>query len=180
MVEIEMKFRVSDYSSLVEKLNRAGVKLGRSESQKDIIFVSEDTVGFSIKPGMPVVRIRSERGRTSLALKKRITSEKSVEHELDISDEGEMTQILANLGLKKIVEVVKQREITCVGRLTYCLDVVDGLGCFLEIETMTEENEDITETRKEIMFHAAKLGLGEDDVEKSKYDTLIYNVNEIR
>ena len=170
-----MKFRISDYGFMVKKLNSIGIELSNLGIQQDAIFASADTIGFSIKPGTLVVRIRAERDKTSLTLKKKVTTEQSIEHELNISDIGEMTQILENLGLKKTVEIVKQRESARIDSLTYCLDTVNELGCFLEIEVIVEENNEIDKAYAMIMEQAKRLGLGENDIEKSKYDTLVYN-----
>ena len=160
---------------MVKKLSSIGVELKNLGVQRDAIFASADTIGFNIKPGTPVVRIRSEGDKVSLTLKKKITTEQSIEHELQISDINKMTLILECLGLKKIVEVVKQREIGQKDNLTYCLDTVNELGCFLEIETVLENNEEADDAYTKIMVYAEKLGLSEKDIEKNKYDTLVYN-----
>jgi len=175
MFEVEMKFRIKDYDLMIKKLNSIGVNLNNLGTQRDAIFASADTVGFNIKPGTPVVRIRSEGDKVSLTLKKKISVEQSIEHELHISDIGEMTHILENLGLKKIVEVVKQREIAKMDGLTYCLDTVNELGCFLEIEVVVEKKEETDKAYTTIMEYAKKLDLREEDIEKNKYDTLVYN-----
>ena len=175
MFEVEMKFRINDYGLMVEKLRSIGVVLDNVGTQRDMIFVSADTIGFSIKPGTPVVRIRSEGDKVSLTLKKKVTAEQSIEHELHISNIDEMAQILECLGLKRIVEVVKRRETAQFDGLMYCLDTVDGLGCFLEIEVVAENDKEVDKAKTIIMECAEKLGLNGNDVEENKYDTLIYN-----
>ena len=174
MFEVEVKFRVDDYEHMVGKLNAIGATFDNPGTQRDVVFIDADTVGFNIKPGTPVVRVRSEGGKVSLTMKKRVTDGQSVEHELYISDTDKMTQILENLGLKKTVEVVKQRKTAQINGLTYCLDIVDGAGCFLEIEDMVEKNEDVDKAYTTIMAHARDLGLDEKDIERDKYDTLVY------
>lgn len=178
MFEVEMKFKVNDANQLISKMRMLDIELNDIGMQRDIIFVSNETKGFNIKPGSPVLRIRHESSSISLTLKRKITLDHSVEHELYIQDSIEMTNILEALGLKKLVEVVKKRSTAKKGDVTYCLDNVNDIGFFLEIEILVEQSADVGIAKSKIMDCAKSLGLSEIDIEKRKYDVLVYNFNE--
>jgi adenylate cyclase class 2 len=58
-----------------------------------------------------------------------------------ISDPGSMVKILENLGFTLIREVRKQRTLYKFKEFTVCLDDIEGLGTFVEIEKIIESKD---------------------------------------
>jgi predicted adenylyl cyclase CyaB len=79
------------------------------------------------------------------------------------------------LGLALTVRgtVVKQREVFLVGRTRVHLDEVEGLGCFVELEVVLREGEEIADGRREAGNLVRALEIPETDLVASAYIDLL-------
>ena len=59
---------------------------------------------------------------------------------------------------------------------SFMLDSVKGVGDFLEIEVLSQEESSIAEAEKHIMAIAVELELTDKDIELRKYDQLVAQV----
>ncbi len=64
----------------------------------------------------------------------------SIEHEVTVDDPIKMMDILTSIGFRPEVNVKKTRQKAYFNEYEICLDQVEGLGSFIELEKMTEEN----------------------------------------
>jgi len=81
--------------------------------------------------------------------------------------------LLQSLNFKKIVDVVKQREVFSLGGQRVIFDVVEGAGNFVEIETIIKdksEREAAVVKNRELL---KKLGLKEQDIVAEPYRDLV-------
>jgi len=62
------------------------------------------------------------------------------ELETRVADAAVMCAALERLGFKPVASVYKQRKTLVKGDVTVCLDRVDGLGCFFELEILGTED----------------------------------------
>ena len=60
--------------------------------------------------------------------------------------------------------------------MTICLDKVEGLGEFIEVEKITEQDDSI-QTQKKLFDFLKSLGISEEDQVFKGYDTLIEEQN---
>ncbi|MFO8051479.1 MAG: class IV adenylate cyclase [Thermoplasmatota archaeon] len=78
------------------------------------------------------------------------------EVEVEIDDPEGVKRVLLELGFKEVREVEKHRSFLDLGRIKICLDMVEGLGYFLEAEIMSD---DIQGSEEELMGLLKGLGL---------------------
>ncbi len=90
------------------------------------------------------------------------------EVETEVDDAEEMAAILANLGFDPAATVRKTRERFALEGYTITLDVVDGVGEFVEVETETSEDE-IDAARDGAFDVLERLGLDPDEQLRTSY-----------
>ena len=78
------------------------------------------------------------------------------EIELDVEDLDKMALILVRLGFRRVAKVSKRRKEYLIDGVTVCLDSVEGLGDFVELEV---QGEDAEEGRSRIERLRDELGL---------------------
>jgi len=165
MMEIEVKFRVN-FEEIKKKIERLGASFAQEELQEDVYF----SVPL---PELLRVRRISNLGKAFLTYKL-ITdpgrNEEFDELEIEVSDFRTTVEILRRLGYKEDVVVRKRRLVYRLGKVTFELSKVEGLGGFLDIEVISN---DVVEAKRKIWETAEKLGLTEKDVEPRLYQELI-------
>ncbi|MEE3371556.1 MAG: class IV adenylate cyclase [Planctomycetota bacterium] len=166
-IEVEMKFAVSDEAELRQRLTKWGVDLGQSERQLDSYF-SHPTRDFSNTD--EALRIRRTESRVEVTYKgPRLDERTKTRQEIEVSLAGgeiaapQFEQILQALGFGVAGEVTKSRRVGQLqvrGRMvTVALDQVDGLGSFLELESIVC-SADVVEARANLEHLARELDLG--------------------
>ena len=139
MKEVEVKVRIKDVAETIKLFESQGHVFTGKISQRDAIYIplSEPTVPVAL--GANVLRVRREDSRTLFTLKQGQELAK-LEKELEISDPETLEEIFELLGYKKIAQVNKLRRKAKAGDLEICVDEVEGLGCFVEVEKITAED----------------------------------------
>ncbi len=84
--------------------------------------------------------------------------------------------MLLILGWKPEVEVKKIRKKGKLGEYEICLDRVEKLGEYVELEKMTDDNANPDEVRKELFIALAPFSFSEKDEETKGYDTQMYQL----
>jgi adenylate cyclase class 2 len=175
MVEIERKFRLSDDQALMikQKLEEKAGAL-KSIHQVDKVFLRGIDSFKDFKPGMPVVRLRTEGEHTKLTFKRTINQGgDSIEHESGVGSVAAIEAILLETDFRLVTNVVKDRVEVQNDNLTFALDSVEGLGSFIEIEIIADDDKAIAAAERQIMEAATQFGLTEEDIETRKYDVLV-------
>jgi len=144
--------------------------------QDDIIFLDKSITFPEIKSGITVLRIRNSDGKFILTLKKSEENELAcIEKEIVIDDPTQAKEILEHIGYREVVTVSKTRQKCNYNGLKICLDTVDKLGTFIEVEKMTDET-DSTKVQNELFEFLVALGIREEDRVMVGYDTLMYKL----
>lgn len=174
MKEIEVKARVKDEAGLITKLSELGCVLSEPVEQDDAIYSNlEGNAFLKFAPGKNILRIRKAKGKIILALKQPQGNElANIEKELEIGNAEEMAQILKLLDYPEVVRVVKTRRKTHFENYEICIDEVQGLGSFVEVEKMSEENP--AKIQEELFDFLASLGVKREDRVCQGYDTMLY------
>jgi len=171
MYEHEIKFEVKNLKDLTERLKKEKVVFSGSKHQVDNVWISKDADGTNLVSGLPVVRTREEGGKVILTLKIELAHGTFEEHETEVGSLEETEHILECLGMRKLVEIDKDRKFAKFENYNLCLDNVKNLGNFMEIEIVTKtENQNAKEN---IIALAKKFGLGEENILKNTYNTLL-------
>jgi len=177
MREIEIKARANDVVSIVEAITRQGGIVSEPITQHDRVFGMPGVPGDSVNDS-PWLRIRSEikDGATKhvFTLKKSITNQMdSIEHETEVSDEKELESIIKHLNFTPYSDLTKTRRKAYIGEIEVCLDHIEGLGDFIELEKLTAEETDYDAVIKELWGIFESFGITKDDEVTDGYDVLM-------
>lgn len=167
--EIEIKAYCNDEEAVREKLAAAGAAFVRSDIESDIYF-NHPSRDFRITD--EALRIRTVKDKTVLTYKGPKISDFSkarVEKETDLGDGDEIKAILDFLGFRASGSVIKKRDYYLLNDMTICLDNVERLGFFVEIE---KKGDSVEAVEKELYSAAEILGL--EKFERRSYLELIY------
>ena len=167
-VEIEAKFRVESLKPYIERVEQSGGEWIDELEQRDQFF---DRVDRSLLKADSGLRLRIEKGReinrTQLCFKgprQQGQYKRREEIEFEISDEKMATMLLEALGFIPTLVVEKKRRMAQLSSCQVCLDEVNGLGSFIEIEGPSEA---------EVEQVAIKLALNEHRHIRSSYVTML-------
>ena len=180
MYEVEVKAQLKDRGGVIKKLASLGCSLSEELHQEDYIFTPN--VGTFPPPmGVPVLRVRKQNEKYILTLKINQSSRQDcIEHELEISDGDKMLEIMSLINYKKVPTVDKKQIKTKHKDIEIVIDIVDGLGEFIEVERIvSEENrENRQKIQQELLVFLSMLGIPEEDhLAGSKYDIMLYEKN---
>lgn len=176
MAEVEVKARVFDKSKLLNKLKGLGCVLSEPIRQEDRIYFPKG-VSFAIldKLNNPFLRIRIQEHKKIFTLKKSRSDElDNIEHETEIENSEEMDAIIKLLGFTPSIRVTKLRQKGKLGECEICIDEVENLGSFIEIEKIIPDSESKEKTIVELLKILHELGIEPEDRVFKGYDTLIY------
>jgi len=176
MREVEVKVRIKDSKALEDKLAEFGIELPEPVLQDDAIYFDGDR-DFNEYQKCNFVRIRRSVSGAKLTLKRSIENElDSLEHETTVENGNEAESIIKELGLKFGVKVIKYRREFKLGDISGCLDSVEGLGDFLELEMLMTNDKPLNEARDQLRNKLRELGFNEKDEITQGYDTMAYDL----
>jgi adenylate cyclase, class 2 len=156
MLEIEIKANCDNHDDIIERIKLLGGELVREVEDKDIYYKhpARDFVKTD-----EAFRIRIEDNKTLLTYKgPKIGGRSKTRFERELVFDGldAMKEILDKLGFAIAGEVNKMRTYYSLNNIEICLDSVDGLGDFVELEIKGDDRE----AGEKILFEIAeKLGL---------------------
>ncbi|HRH55845.1 MAG TPA: class IV adenylate cyclase [Candidatus Paceibacterota bacterium] len=183
MREVEVKARIRDKDAIVRALEARGVVLSASESQNDRIYVRETGSLETFLANGLFLRLRTKSsGKTLFTAKynpNRNAEQDMVaeEYETEVTNAESMERILALMGFTEAVRVVKERKSGAFGGYEFCLDEVEGLGSFIEVEKMVEHEEDVPAAHAELLTVLSELGIKDEDRFTKRYDVLLLENN---
>ncbi len=173
MKEIEVKYRLKDANQFIKKLEQLGCKMSNIEDQKDIVYVA-DLKNIHSEAGSIFLRVRKNNDKVELNAKmheKVMQSRKEVEFE--VSSYEEANRFLELIGFEKWVEVKKKRVHTTYENCNVCIDKVDSLGSFVELEYVVGDLEDDQNILDKIERMAKKLEIDTTEEVHQYYDEMI-------
>lgn len=173
MREIEIKVRVRNTEETLATLDRQGIALSEPKKQHDVVYARPGAKDND--PGENWLRVRTENdSKVIFTLKRSVTGElDSIEHEVVVDSEPEMTAIIGYLGYELFSDLTKVRRKAQYGEIEICFDEVPGLGTFMEAEKLCAEDADNVAVEAELWDLFAQLGLTQADKETSGYDVLM-------
>lgn len=178
MREIEIKMKVTDLSLLREKLESMGAQFVQPINQIDTTYLKGDGVKTtSLKEGDIILRIRRQDDKAVFNLKQQKSGEMdNLEFETDISEPDNMHKILLLMNWRVDMVVKKIRQKGKLADYEICLDQVEELGTFIEIEKICDDDVDPLKIREEIFSIFSQLGIPKEEEEIHGYDVQMYNL----
>ena len=183
MIEVESKFKVlssitrDELLTILKDQFIAPISVKR---QIDTVFLLPEQVDAPIVPGSKIMRVRDvlnpETGelQRSLMTLKVEGQEKLVsdEYEFAVDDGNAARQMLTALGWQEIVTVDKVRLESKTEDYTICIDEVAGLGLFIELEILTEDDANVKNIQQQMCNFLKNLNI-DGKLWKIPYDTSI-------
>lgn len=180
MKEIEIKARLRDKKTIVKKLKALGCIFEKPITQEDTVYTEHVGSLKAFRTNKVFLRLRVKNSSKILfTLKKRMANDlDAIEHEVEVGSKDEMEQALFIMGYQEAVRVKKVREITHYDGCEICVDEVEGLGSFIEMEKLAKDGDSVA--IQDGMFRFFKsLGIKLEDRAWSGYDILIMEKREL-
>ncbi|WP_342303829.1 class IV adenylate cyclase [Methanolobus sp. ZRKC5] len=174
MLEIEVKAR-ANHQQVKELLAGMGANFIGVQHHCDTYFNAPHRDFANTDEAL---RIRSVDGRSVLTYKgKKLDTISKTREEIETDvDGGNARSILLALGFYESGVVKKTREILKYKDMTICLDNVEDLEEFIEVEITAES--DIELHRKQIFSFLNELGIGEEDSIRTSYLEMVLGKKE--
>ena len=175
--EIEVKAKVTNKEALLSSLVKLGCTFTDPISQDDMVYGEKTGTLKEFLSNDVFLRIRI-RGDGKIILTAKQPTKKSaehlvkIEHEVEVSSHLEARAILKMMGYSPMVRVKKIRRIAHFHEYEICIDEIEGLGAFIEIEVIGEsENADTIQA--EMGTFLESLGIATESQVKKGYDILM-------
>jgi len=172
MIEIEIKAR-ADHDGVIKALKAAGASFEKTADQADIFYNAPDR---DFGKTDEALRIRHQGSAVYLTYKgKKLdkVSKTRKEIEVQVSDRQKMEDILLSLGFRKTYSVFKKRDIYHLMGAEVCVDRVEGLGDFVELETIAEDMTEMEKKRDELISLMRSLGIEGELIRESYLEMLL-------
>lgn len=175
MREVEVKFRVRDPVALLAALSSRGIELGPPVHQDDQAYAPDGWSYGDNRHGVPFARLRTVDGQHLFTLKRPAENVLSCEErETAIADRDQMHQAIMAMGFRATVRILKVRRTATVGDLVLCVDELEGVGVFIEVERLVPDDVPGEAVQAELARFVSSL---EVEAERSTqtYDSLVRN-----
>jgi adenylate cyclase, class 2 len=178
MLEIEQKYAHADFALLERRLAEWGAVPGDDHEEADHYFNAPDRDFAKTDEAFRLRRVGSSNYLTYKGPKQRadVKVRREIEVPIQPGDQAaaDMTELLTLLGFRPVAVVKKRRRQATLERdgfhFTVCLDDVQGLGRFAEVEVLAPDDRR-ADAERAVASLAAELGLTE--VERRSYLGLV-------
>lgn len=157
ILEIEIKSYCDDHDAVIKKLIAMGARRGRTRKENDL-YLNHSSRDF--RQTGEALRLRQvDDGNVILTYKgPRLSTVAKTrrEEEVAVADFESALTIFTLLGFSSFGTVVKEREIFMLDDVEICIDRVEDIGNFVELEMKGTEHERI---ESELFHLAGQLGL---------------------
>jgi adenylate cyclase, class 2 len=183
-IEIEVKARIKDRAALVEKLAAMSCILSEPVVQDDTVYV--ENVGslnlFMVNKVFLRIRIIDDAKVILTAKQSKDKAARNLiklEHEVSVDSAEEARAMLIMMGYREAVHVRKSRQVATYGNYEICIDEIDDLGSFIEVEAMGDESRAL-EIQDKLWQFLHSLDISPRDKITKGYDILMLEQNSRR
>ncbi|MFA5933235.1 MAG: class IV adenylate cyclase [Microgenomates group bacterium] len=170
--EIEVKAKAKDPKLLLKKLKKLGCKFSKAITQNDRVYNKNGKRRTGSRSGSTTLRLRQQNGKVLFTIKQTLSTELDcLEREVLVSDLNQMEEAIKMMGFLEVIRVNKIRQHAKFRDFTICLDTVEGLGSFIEVEKISDGNSQ--EIMNELMEFLLSLDIKVEDRVTKGYDTLM-------
>lgn len=175
MREIEVKARLRNKRSFLKSALKKGIVFGEPYVQDDVTYETDIPKD---RPEWNIFRIRKQGGKTILTMKYKASNRSRDNHEREstIGDAQEVADMLERVGYSQGVRIRKTRQTAKYNGRELCMDDVDELGSFIEIEKLAGDDADVDAIQSELWDLLVGLGVQPADRVHKGYDTLMHEL----
>jgi adenylate cyclase class 2 len=171
--EVEVKYQVRDKEALLVALKRRGIEFAAPVYQNDQAYAPNGWSYGDAKLGVSFARLRTVDDRHTFTLKRPAENALSCdEYETAIADREQMDQAILAMGFCPTVRIAKVRCTAALDGLVLCVDEVEGLGIFLELERMVPDDISGEAVQAEMAAFVVSLDI-EAERTGETYDSLV-------
>ncbi|MDD5606635.1 MAG: class IV adenylate cyclase [Candidatus Pacebacteria bacterium] len=172
-MEIEIRTKIDNLSSFENKIKKLGFKFKKETKQTDQYFGEINLykkIGYAF-----LMRVRQEKNKCFLTYKGSKLYKDGVweEYNFEIKNHQQAVKMLEDMGLEKVISVKKKRKEYFLNNITICLDNIEKLGKFIEIELVSNK----ASGKKKLKDLMKKLGIKENQVIHKGYITMLLKNN---
>uniref|UniRef100_A0A7C4W2S0 Class IV adenylate cyclase n=1 Tax=Geoglobus ahangari TaxID=113653 RepID=A0A7C4W2S0_9EURY len=174
-MEVEAKFKVDNLSEIEERMGNAEFVIEKVEEDAYFNHPCRD-----FRETDEALRIRRDIEGIKITYKgKKIDPETKTREEIKIKvdDFDKAFKLFEKLGFTLAGWVKKKRKIYRYGEALICLDHIEDLGSFVEIEI---ESDDVEKAKEKIFEIAEKLGLSREKIIRASYLEMLRDVADTR
>lgn len=160
-LEIKIQFDGIGPQDILDALRSHGHEPYATAAQLDHVFAFDRADIESPAKGAVVARVRTQGDRNFVTVKVRRSADLDrLEYETEVVDGSAARSILSALRLKEMLQIRKQRWSFRIREgVTVCVDEVDRLGTFVEVEILDHEVYDRdSQLRDEVEWIARSVG----------------------
>jgi adenylate cyclase class 2 len=174
-VEVEARFHLDSAVAVSSVLASMGVFLSPPVHQDDQAYAPEGWSYGDDRIAVAFARLRTQADEHLFTVKRPICDVRTcIEHECLVSDRAAMHSAIMLMGYRPTVRIVKTRRTAKVNeRIALCVDTVEGVGDFVEVEVMATSEEDHAGLRRELEEFVAALGIDAEPCTDT-YDSLVH------
>lgn len=200
MIEVEVKLRIEDAVLIAANLESQGFEKGNYVKETDIYFNGVDRDFWQTDEALRIRKTKSLDGyylisdydevsdkqpneiylMTYKGKKLDQVSMSRQEIELQIGDFEAMKDVLISLGFKPVLPVVKSRQYYHSEQMVACLDYVEGLGHYLELEICVDSEDDRENALKLIEQQLHAIGYGMQNTTTMSYLRMLMSISSQR
>lgn len=175
MREIEVKAKLKDKKSFLEAAKNLGIHFSDIIIQEDKTYETE--LPYS-NPNWNIFRLRKQDDKVILTMKHKASSRSrdNYEYETEVENEADTIKILERLGYTFGIGINKKRRTAKYNGFELCLDEIEQLGSFVEVEKLTDDDVDVDEIQSELWSLLSKLGIEDKHQVHKGYDTLMHEL----
>jgi adenylate cyclase, class 2 len=176
--EIEVKYQVEDMEALLLALKSRGIELGESVFQDDQAYAPAEWQFGDSKLGVSFLRLRTVNGRHYFTLKQPADNAQAcLEYETEVADRQAMHHAAIRMGYRPTVRITKTRRVAALDDLSLCVDDVEGIGGFLELERMALDDADAQAVQADLAALVSSLGVAATRTAQT-YDSIVHAAQE--
>jgi adenylate cyclase, class 2 len=172
--EIEVKYRVDDLEALLVALKSRGIDLSEPVFQDDQAYAPAGWQFGDSKLGISFRRLRTVAGHHYFALKQPAgNAQACLEYETQVADRDAMHGAALHMGYRPTVRIAKTRRVAALDTCSLCVDDVEGVGGFLELERLVPDDADTQAVQADLAAFVGSLGIAVTRTQET-YDSLVH------
>ena len=181
MQEIEVKAALRDKDAVLGKLASLAVTFGEPVTQDDTVYVAKTGTVQEFLGNTLFLRLRTQNdGKVTFTAKYHENREAAndtyaTEYELGVSSREAMEEILKLQGYQPAVSIKKSRRTGTFNEWEICIDEVESLGSFIEVEQLAPDGADPKQIYDLLCEFLYTLGIAPEDITTTRYDIMLLN-----
>ena len=179
MIEVEIKVFVKNITKIEECLLNKNFIKGAHIKESDYYF---DNEVHEIRNNDQALRIRCSHDLVTDIQQNFVTfkgpkmddismTRKEIEIKIDNADA--CIEIFSSLGYKNVYPVIKERQYYHKESMTACIDQVEKLGCFLELEIIVENESEKNNALGQIISTIESFGYSKQEILRKSYLSML-------